>query len=253
MNAHFCHPDYQPSDAKSHNDKGPFSFIGRRCLLGTEVHKIAIQGLKSFWEVYNESTKFSFNIFIEGHEPTASIVCCSCEAIEFNHQNTLQARVLDNDLAELLGGKIIDLSNTVVLLMSDHGQHSSLPFVFGADSSAVDNRTPLLLALFPREFLDKHPAARAHLKANEQALVTARDISTTLVNVFTGGGKAFDDKKNIHGVSLLAQDIGDRNCTSALIPSKVCICNRNDRRHAKLIEEAERNSMIEKVYFEGCA
>ena len=90
----------------------------------------------------------------------------------------------------------------------------------------MENRLPLLIAMLPRAFLDKNPQYRENLKANEQALVTGRDLGAWWAHLITG--KNDTDYPSPFGISIMDRVIPDRNCNDALIEPRVCVCNMHD-------------------------
>ena len=166
------------------------------------------------------------NYFLEAHEPFTNII-----------------KQLDGTFADIISGNFINLNNTAVFIVSDHGQHASLQYAlmlfacsycsahlklisFHSESAEMENKLPVLVSLLPKKFLDKYPEYRSNLKANEQSLVTGRDLNAWWTHLVTG--KTDTDYANPSGISLMAQIIPDRNCNDAKIDHKMCICNMHN-------------------------
>ncbi len=86
---------------------GPFS-ITRRCFLKDDVSNIILKSALDFHKKYKGKPKYSFNEFMDGHEAS-----------------TLVSKYLDDGLLEHMKNlekeKILD--DTLILLVSDHGNH----------------------------------------------------------------------------------------------------------------------------------
>lgn len=74
------------------------------------------------------------------------------------------------------------LSNTITLLVSDHGNHMG-PYWLFTEAGQLERSTPLLDIIVPNQYLKKHPNMRRNLLQNQQRLFTSLDIHATLRHI----------------------------------------------------------------------
>lgn len=136
-------PDFSPNSVWCHGDytmdpnvdysllKGPNS-IKTRCISGMRTDEIMFEFAKTFDRTFEDVPKFSLLKFTEGHEITTRVVT-----------------LIDDDLTEYLKG--VDYNNTVVFLLSDHGNHMGyLSFVSFLYSFHVESILPGLFVMAPK-------------------------------------------------------------------------------------------------------
>ena len=126
--------------------EGPFS-ITKRCFMKKQVdHWLFTYGL-DFHKKYKGKAHYSFNTFMDGHETT-----------------TLVAHYMDGNLKDYIQSlekeKILD--DTLVILVSDHGNHM-YPMV-ELEQSKLERRNFFIHMLYPNKFLTK--AMERNLKKN---------------------------------------------------------------------------------------
>jgi hypothetical protein len=161
----FCHPSYHPlGKHPTGNFQGPYSIVAR-CIAGRMVHTYMIDYLKSFF--YNHRHlhigKIVVSVWLEAHEGTGEVV-----------------GTLDGDLAHFLGSDFYEyLNNTLLILLGDHGNHMS-PFYLWTRDGTIEHRLPALYLLFPRWFISRYPTIEENLRVNQQHLIVAHDIFSTL-------------------------------------------------------------------------
>eukprot|EP00727_Mastigamoeba_balamuthi_P011711 m51a1_g7162 hypothetical protein (1188) ;mRNA; f:37299-42336 len=109
----FCLPEYQPPTEQSTFLLGPYSSV-RRCIAGEQVHAHAIRALSSWWDKHADVPKVAWNTFLENHEPSTNVI-----------------RHIDAELLRVIGGRVVNITDTIVLVLSDHGPHTTLGYVFG--------------------------------------------------------------------------------------------------------------------------
>lgn len=101
------------------------------------------------------------------------------------------------------------------------------------------HKFPLLAMLLPRWLEEAHPEAVAALRANEQHLVSAYDLHTTLHHLlhlgesrkpvakqqagWVAAGNVSDSVR--WGVSLLEEVPAGRSCDDAGVPPEFCQCH----------------------------
>jgi len=166
----FCQPSYYSHDGHPFgNFKGPYSIL-RRCLFDRYVHKHTLEYMYRMQRKYREQAPqtpwFMTGSFIEGHEGTGEVLS-----------------TLDNDLSEFLFTLNAEgaLKNTVVFIISDHGLHMGLNFVYSTNG-IIEHANPLFMALLPESMLT--PESIEILEHNEQALITGVNIYDTWRDVF---------------------------------------------------------------------
>jgi len=203
----FCAPEYHAQDKPFGVMMGPYS-SRRRCLGAGYVHQIAVDYARSFWSVYSDVPKFMTVGFLEGHEGTGEVV-----------------RTIDSDLSSLIRWLMpAELaSNTILLLISDHGLHMS-PFFVYTDLGRLEHMNPLLVMLAPRNYVSEHSAAFDALRANEQALITSADVYQTIREILADSSVRDQDKEGT-GLSLFRPVAPSRTCAEAGIPKEFCKCN----------------------------
>jgi len=186
--APFCLPEYHSrTGVPFGNFKGPYSIL-RRCLTGRYVHNYAVDYTKDFIKTYDGTNPWFFRAsFIEAHESTASVL-----------------KLIDGDLVDLiesLGDEGLD--RTAIFMMSDHGLHMGLCFLF-THQGYVEHKLPFLATLIPERFLNEYPELRKNLDDNEQKLISAYDIYATLKDLLN-----FDIKREPHEKEGTGIDISE--------------------------------------------
>ena len=96
--------------------------------------------MKKFLKKYDNSERpwFAWMQFTEAHGPSMN-----------------QARFVDKDLAHFLRNDI-NYNNTVVVLLSDHGLHMGIWWLFKNSMFIKENRMPMLLYFIPNQVAEEH-------------------------------------------------------------------------------------------------
>ncbi|KAH3760925.1 DUF229 domain-containing protein [Pelomyxa schiedti] len=183
------------------------------------MHHQAFEYTTKFWETYSDVPKFAVTMLIEGHENTGHV-----------------AALMDQDLANLVSGKTLNLSDTAVFIVADHGLHMGPLFVLGLESADLENKLPVLIALLPQSFVHSNRRLEETLFSNEQALITAFDVHSTLSD-FSLPEQEDSHPPNRPTTSLAADAYGteqssslfrhipaSRTCDTAGIPQQFCKC-----------------------------
>jgi len=156
----------------------------------------------------------------EGHEPTGQVV-------------GYLDLIFYNFLSKLYSNNF--LSNTTIIIFSDHGQHLNGPLYFFKLKDFLYERTlPLLLLIFPNTPELYEESLYEKIKSNQQIFVTPYDIYHTLIHMALGD-KINKVNKNLlkdNGESLLKPiNYSLRYCQSRIyqyqIDSDTCNCNIN--------------------------
>ena len=159
----WCHFDFHPLERTFGNFAGPFSIL-RRCINGKQVHDYIFDYIKELWDNYFPYGKIIHVAFQEGHEGTG-------EVLRLLNPSMINFFKMLEDTKEL--------ENTVVILTSDHGSHMG-PYYMSSEMGKFEQKLPLLLMIYPTQFLNKYPFFRENLKKNEQKLVSHYDTYWTL-------------------------------------------------------------------------
>jgi len=193
--------------------------IIKKCLFGKQIFEYALEYLESFLKAYFNYNKMFLLESGEGHEPTGQIVGY-LDDIFFNF------------LSKLLSNKF--LSNTTIIIFSDHGQHLNGPLYFFKLKDFLYERTlPLLFLIFPNRHELYEKSLYEIIKNNQQVFITPYDIYHTLIHIALGN-KISKVNKNLlkcYGKSLLTPiNYSERYCQSSIydfqINSDTCNCKK---------------------------
>lgn len=130
------------------------------------------------------------------------------------------------------------LNHTLVLLMSDHGMRwGSFRKTY---QGMMEERQPLLIALYPPWLKQRYPLAVANLELNAKRLTTHFDLHATLVQLLNMHNleadqlqRSTEDLKDIdstlpRGISLFLPVPVERNCEQAGIAAHWCTCHQRE-------------------------
>eukprot|EP00762_Andalucia_godoyi_P005639 ANDGO_06450.mRNA.1 hypothetical protein ACA1_203060 len=200
----FCHDDYYPVDIPFGVFQGPFS-IRRRCLKSRFVHEYALDYSLNWWDAHSGDQRFLWTALTEGHEGTGEVI-----------------KSIDEDVAdfleELLKRKAFD--DSVVVIVSDHGQHMSLPWAVQMHQARLENAFPALFMSIPRSLAVQKADASRNLLENQHRLVSGYDVFATLKSI----AASESHHSSASGISLLHRIPDDRSCHAAGIPEARCFC-----------------------------
>ncbi|KAH3742632.1 type I phosphodiesterase/nucleotide pyrophosphatase [Pelomyxa schiedti] len=201
LNSPWCLPEYVGTGRTENFDllRGPWS-LQRRCITGIFVHDWVLQYAQLFLKSYQDQPKFLLVKFTEGHEPSGSVL-----------------GMLDNSIAAFV--RSLDLNETAVFLVSDHGLHMGPLWSMNAASTRLENKLPGWFMILPKWWTTARNASST-LRGNEQSLVTPYNIYATVLDV---ASEHVDPHFGKH-VDSAFRPIPFRNCTEARIPQKFCKC-----------------------------
>ncbi|KAH8263475.1 hypothetical protein KR044_009337 [Drosophila immigrans] len=153
----------------------------------------------------------------------------------FNSPTLLDAQLLHN-LQTLQKSGI--LNRTLVLLMSDHGMRwGSFRKTY---QGMMEERQPLLIALYPPWLKQRFPQAMANLELNAKRLTTHFDLHATLLHLLDMRQlrapqlqMQADELRDIdstlpRGISLFLPVPVERNCEQAGIAAHWCTCHQRE-------------------------
>ena len=186
------------------------------CFGGKKLFEHLFQYTQQIYTNYDESVgKFSFLNLREAHQPGLDRVAG-----------------MDLHLSSLIDHITQTDSNTMIVLVSDHGLGHGEYFERN-EAAKLEYKTPALFAVLPQKFLSLYPGLEETIKGNQNSVISAYDLHSTLRHVLTYPHSNIYTK--IHewenqgsvwpGRSLLEPIELERTCESAGIPEELCVCN----------------------------
>lgn len=144
-NSVWCHKDYTRDPDTDYNLlKGPNS-VKTRCISGLRTDELMFGFAETFDKQYADVPRFSLLKFTEGHEVTTRVVT-----------------LIDDNLTYYLEN--VDYNNTVVFLLSDHGNHMGyLSFISALYSFHLESILPGLFIMAPK-WITQSPLTNNHLE-----------------------------------------------------------------------------------------
>eukprot|EP01083_Nonionella_stella_P204184 744540_1 len=217
--APFCHPEYSGhGHLKSWSVlTGPYS-IAPRCIAGKYTHSYVFDYIRRLFKAYPKGQPMcSLMEMLAGHEGSGEILSTVDEYLE----------------SFLRDGYVVkdglDFSSTITVLVSDHGSQMTRL----TKSSEAERRHPLLMMIVPKKFLRKFPELGKNLRMNQQRLVHAYDVHTTLQHITTYPNpppknlrETFKLDEKEWAQSLFEPISADRTCEMANILPENCICDK---------------------------
>ena len=176
------------------------------CLGSKRLHVNAMNWVQQFFTAYKNKPKFSF-IHLNA----------------FTHDAYKFAGDADKDLLAFIHAMKSqgDMSNTLFLLMSDHGPRFEK--ARQAAHGRAEERMPFMGLLVPLEFTTKYPIAFRNLRINSHRLTTPFDIYETLMDVVKFR-KAYVGNLSDRGISLFKEIPQERTCLQAGVSTHWCAC-----------------------------
>ncbi|XP_025413865.1 uncharacterized protein LOC112685993 isoform X2 [Sipha flava] len=182
------------------NQQKPF------CYGSLPRHQIMLNYIKDMFRVYEDKPKFMFAFHGE-----------------LSHDYANKVAVAENDLVEWLEWfqKSGYLNNTMLVLMSDHGQRFAS--VRDTQQGKLEERMPFFSFLLPKWFERKYPRMASNMRNNTKRLTTPFDIYSTLMSVLHRDGPKANDV-NKRSISLFNEVPLERTCRDAYIEPHWCAC-----------------------------
>ncbi|XP_054744572.1 uncharacterized protein LOC129248994 [Anastrepha obliqua] len=155
--------------------------------------------------------------------------------VSMTHDLIYMPKLLDNDFVDLFERFQASgvLNKTIILLMSDHGlRWGSFRRTY---QGMMEERQPLLIAIYPSWFKQKYAEAVANLEINSKRLTTFFDVYETILDVLNlknlrpsniqSRAKELRDSDIMpRGISLFLPVPETRTCENAGIASHWCTC-----------------------------
>ncbi|GIY06873.1 uncharacterized protein CDAR_76941 [Caerostris darwini] len=176
------------------------------CLANKPRHKIMLDWMREFYEVYTDVPKFAF-----------------CFNSELSHDDYNYIGYADPDIEGFL--KYLSesgiLKNTLLIVMSDHG-HRFAP-IRASQQGKQEERMPFFSFVLPPWMEEQYPQYVENLRKNQDRLVTPFDIHATFMTLL------YPDipqkgEVNQRSISLFSEIPQERTCKSATIEPHWCAC-----------------------------
>lgn len=192
----------------------------KKCLFGKQIFEYALEYLESFFKAYSRYNKMFLLESGEGHEPTGQIVGYLDD-------------IVYNFLSKFYSNNF--LSNTTIILFSDHGQHLNGPlYIFKLKDYLYERTLPVLFLIVPNTQELYEESLYEKIKSNEQVFITPYDIYHTLIHIALGLKitKVNTNSLGKYGESLLTPiNYTLRYCQSRIYKSQInsdtCNCKIN--------------------------
>ena len=184
-----------------------YSFHKPYCLGFQSRHQVMVNWLRDSFTMYPNRLKFTYGFHSE-----------------FSHKDSNNLQWADDDLVQFLTFLYENkyLSNTLLILMSDHGArfHDMRKTLQGK----YEERMPYFAFRFPDWFPSRYPRAHAKFIKNSQRLTTPFDIHATFLDILNYSSTSVNSRKGVKGISLFQRIPKDRTCADAGIASHWCAC-----------------------------
>lgn len=192
-----CDPNFYDEDRLFAIVKGPHA-SSKRCLYHKTIFEYAAQYAESFFDKYADVPKVFTMSVMEGHDVIGGTI-----------------KYIDNPIVTMFNNlqKKGHLQETVILLVSDHGQHRSLV--------SLDHYHPLLFVKVPEKI---NKLYRDKIRMNQQTLVSAFNVYHFLMHLVVGEEYQYKQK------GLFGNFSQQKDCASARVPlldqhsQQNCIC-----------------------------
>ncbi|XP_065172102.1 uncharacterized protein [Atheta coriaria] len=185
---------------------GFFKKSPQMCAGSTPKHKVMLDFVKSFFNVYKSRPKFMFAFQADLSHDNYNLI----GAADLDYVDFLQS--LHNSGA---------LNNTLLITMADHGHRFAE--IRNTFQGKLEERLPFFSFTFPPWFKTKYKRAYDNFKGNLKTLVTPFDIHATLKSVLHLGSL---EKANLseRSLSLFSHIPQERGCAQAFIEPHWCAC-----------------------------
>ena len=176
------------------------------CMGSTPRVNVMLNWVRSFFDAYQNTPKFSFLFHSE-----------------FSHDAFSQLSLADEALKQFLMDmkRCGYLNNTMLILMADHG--ARFVNVRQSQQGKFEERLPYFALRLPDWFEKKYPQASINLRNNAKVLTSPFDIHETFNDVmnYTDRGVLTNHGR---GISLFQAIPKNRSCHSAAIAPHWCTC-----------------------------
>ncbi|KAK3867547.1 hypothetical protein Pcinc_027003 [Petrolisthes cinctipes] len=176
------------------------------CLGATPRHKVFLDYVYNFMEVYRDRPKFAFAFHSE-----------------LSHDDYNLVSLADDDIFSFLSNlhQAGHLNNTFLVVMSDHGHRFTA--IRGTQQGKQEERLPFLALVLPHSFAATYPSAAGNIRMNIHRLTTPFDLHPTIQDVLHFKGARLGQVTE-RSISLFRQIPASRTCTDAFIEPHWCAC-----------------------------
>ncbi|KAF7997895.1 hypothetical protein HCN44_009293 [Aphidius gifuensis] len=196
---HYMRPYYIAASPYFQNSK-------KYCLGSQPRHMIMMNYIKNIFNVYRNKPKFMFGFHGE-----------------LSHDSYNDIGVADDDLYNWIKELQAEghLNNTILIMMSDHGQRFA--DIRNTLAGKQEERLPFFSFTFPHWFKQVYPEAYANFVFNTRHLSTPFDIHKTLESILKLDPPSEGDT-NLRDISLFNKIPVSRTCADAFIEPHWCAC-----------------------------
>lgn len=187
--------------------------------------------------------------FLHKYNETNPTFCFSFHA-ELSHDSVNLIGVADDDVTYWLKKlyKSNLLSNTLLIMMSDHGNRFAE--TRNSLNGKLEERLPFFSFVFPEKFKRKFPAQYKNFQSNLNSLVTPFDVHETLLDfIFLQRYENHKRSEHARAISLFTKIPDHRTCSDAYIEPHWCACSPwhdlNDTTSEEVIRAA--NAVVDTI------
>ncbi|GIX73717.1 uncharacterized protein CEXT_20841 [Caerostris extrusa] len=176
------------------------------CLGNTPRHKVMLDWLRHFYDVYSDVPKFAFGFHGE-----------------LSHDDYNLVGYADSDLERFLKALKESgiLNNTLLIMLSDHGHRFAS--IREMQQGKQEERLPFFAVVVPPWLEKVYPNHVRNLRINENRLVTPFDIHATLMTLLNPDVPSEGDLSS-RSISIFSEIPQERTCTMASIEPHWCAC-----------------------------
>ncbi|KAK9890548.1 hypothetical protein WA026_010624 [Henosepilachna vigintioctopunctata] len=176
------------------------------CTGNTPRHKVMINFIKDFFQVYQNKPKFMFGFHGE-----------------LSHDNYNLVGAADHDLRQFFEDlhESNVLNTTILIVFADHGHRFAA--IRNTLAGKLEERLPFFSVVLPPWFPKKYPVLYKNLRNNVKKLTTPFDVHATLKSILNPELNR-DPDTNRRSYSLFSEIPSDRVCSKAFIEPHWCAC-----------------------------
>lgn len=222
---HYLRTYYQAIEGDLKNSK-------KLCIGSRPKHQVMLEYTKDFIEKYNHTNPsfiFSFHA-------------------ELSHDSINLVGVADDDVTNWLKSLKAtgDLNNTVLIMMSDHGNRFAE--IRNTLQGKLEERLPFFSFLFPENFKRKFANQYRNFQVNRERLTTPFDIHETLEDLLHLQMHGVNKRPSLsRAISLFNPIPEHRTCADAFIEPHWCSClswkTLNDTTTSEMVRRAAKAVM----------
>ncbi|CAJ0946689.1 unnamed protein product, partial [Mesorhabditis belari] len=176
-----------------------------QCFGETPLHMLQLDYIESFMKTYRDLSIPFFTLFWN---------------VELSHEYLNTLKVADDDFSAFLTRNTDLWENTVVILLSDHGNRYDA--IRETVVGRMESRLPIMSIRLPELLTKKHPKMLSNLQRNAKIFTTHFDTHELLNDLLLN---RYDFASNTsRGFSLLGEIPENRTCAQLNVPDSYCPC-----------------------------